>query len=553
MLLPSFHYLERATKAAIVIAAVMLVAVAITVQGFATDGPTHVRWLSAFSDIMQRGHLYPRWLPEPYGGLGSSAFYFYPPLTYWLGTPLWILFDPVDPLYRFSIVAFLGSVISFITCRYALKIISPDKDTFWPSLFYVVGPYHVFDLYYRFGLSSHFAFIFYPILAAALVMKPGYKKILLAAVGFAGLVLTNVPAALIAMIIISVYVIVVWVRIGEPPYNVVLGGILAMTWTAFYWLPIPFIREYTQIAHLSRDSLSLLDVVGAIDSLSRKWLITESINTLVMYTAAIILSVIFWRTKGDKIQNGLEGGKTRLLILTVAVLILVFVNQWITGFLWWDNRFNTLIQFPYRWFPFILLALSIAYGSDKLMRRRAVVTLVMALSCFSIFLSSLQVFDLRVNPRETEDRTPYDPPEYAPVYSRKGMQENIELARSYENAPQIVALRSLNEGERITETAHDVHHLEYDVILKRPASVRFQQWYWPFWKLTKDGGELSVSPNEEGLAVAALPAGYYTISYDLIETSWEKWGRAISLSGLIAVVIGAVVIRRKRVNPRRDS
>jgi len=41
-------------------------------------------WSDQFTGELARGHLYPRWLPEANGGLGSPTFYFYPPLAFYV-------------------------------------------------------------------------------------------------------------------------------------------------------------------------------------------------------------------------------------------------------------------------------------------------------------------------------------------------------------------------------------------------------------------------------------------------------------------------------------
>lgn len=41
-------------------------------------------WPEQFADLFRGGHLYPRWLPSSWQGLGSPNFYFYPPLFFWV-------------------------------------------------------------------------------------------------------------------------------------------------------------------------------------------------------------------------------------------------------------------------------------------------------------------------------------------------------------------------------------------------------------------------------------------------------------------------------------
>ena len=55
------------------------------------SAPQNLTWATQFSEQFRVGILYPRWMPDSFEGLGGPAFYFYPPLPFWLelaGEPL---------------------------------------------------------------------------------------------------------------------------------------------------------------------------------------------------------------------------------------------------------------------------------------------------------------------------------------------------------------------------------------------------------------------------------------------------------------------------------
>ncbi len=49
------------------------------------DYPFHFNYMSAFTEQMLAGELYPRWLAALWSGAGGPDLFFYPPLTYWIG------------------------------------------------------------------------------------------------------------------------------------------------------------------------------------------------------------------------------------------------------------------------------------------------------------------------------------------------------------------------------------------------------------------------------------------------------------------------------------
>src|SRR5437868_3808254 len=63
---------------------------------FSDDGVTHAVWYTHFSEQLSSGNLYPRWLMDMNAGLGSPAFFYYPPVPFFLTSLLRPLFagDP---------------------------------------------------------------------------------------------------------------------------------------------------------------------------------------------------------------------------------------------------------------------------------------------------------------------------------------------------------------------------------------------------------------------------------------------------------------------------
>ena len=53
--------------------------------GFTHSHQYNLLWTAHFGREMAAGHLYERWLPDSFEGLGSPTFYFYPPFAYWIG------------------------------------------------------------------------------------------------------------------------------------------------------------------------------------------------------------------------------------------------------------------------------------------------------------------------------------------------------------------------------------------------------------------------------------------------------------------------------------
>src|SRR2546421_10864524 len=64
-------------------------------------------WPEQFSALVRDGHLYPRWLPHAWSGLGNPTFYFYPPLFFWVSAAIDAVTFGGLPPERFTPVATL--------------------------------------------------------------------------------------------------------------------------------------------------------------------------------------------------------------------------------------------------------------------------------------------------------------------------------------------------------------------------------------------------------------------------------------------------------------
>lgn len=195
----------------------------------------NVIWTSQFGSEMARGNLYPRWLPHSFEGLGSPAFYFYPPLTFWIaGT-----FDALglSTLTAINATALLVLFSSGATMYLWLRDRSP-----WPligAIAYMIAPYHLMmDFYVRGALAEFAAFAWLPLIALAIERIPDKRALLLLAISYAGLILTHLPTAMLAGIFL-IAPLSLWNlrRDRSALVPLVAGGAFAFGLSSFFLLP----------------------------------------------------------------------------------------------------------------------------------------------------------------------------------------------------------------------------------------------------------------------------------------------------------------------------
>ena len=86
------------------------------------SSPQNLTWAAQFADLFRAGILYPRWLPRSFEGLGSPAFYFYPPIAFWVDAVLSVVtFDALPVSYRLSLSSLILLWVSGVTMHAWLK------------------------------------------------------------------------------------------------------------------------------------------------------------------------------------------------------------------------------------------------------------------------------------------------------------------------------------------------------------------------------------------------------------------------------------------------
>ena len=152
------------------------------------DGITHATWTKPFAAQFWGGELYPRWLMNTNGGLGSAPFFFYPALPTYISALAAPLVGNLDP--RGWLLAGISCAIAMILSGYAayfwLRDLTGPAAALFAAILYLLMPYHTaIDLYNRGAESEVWSFVPVPlILWSVRSILRGSKW------GFVGLVVT---------------------------------------------------------------------------------------------------------------------------------------------------------------------------------------------------------------------------------------------------------------------------------------------------------------------------------------------------------------------------
>lgn len=441
-------------------------------------------WTRHFGEQMAAGHLYERWLPRSFEGLGSPAFYFYPPFAYWLSGGLNALGLSIGQAINGASLALM--IASGIAMHTWLK--ARGTRPLLGAALYMIMPYHLHDIYVRGALAEFAGFLWLPLIALGIARLPERRGVLLLGASYAGLILTHLPlATLTGLFLIAPMMIHRIVQDRAATLPGAMAGLLAFALSAFYLLPAATLQGHI--------STGLLWTAGYR---ATHWSIWNG-NFELFPSMALGLVLLAWPARS--IWTGIT-----------AVTALAALN--LIPFLWSIELLDK-VQFPWR-----ILAITEFAAITALVARppsRALAAGAGIILAFPWLLSVLVAHAMLHMPVDYArlDRHVPDAPEYLPAGFDSARVDRVD------RDTDLTGLRALPRGR--------------DIIVTRPGPVTLGHAAFPIWQVMRDGKP--VASSGPLIHFDARP-GHYRI--ERISIWQETWGAAISL--LAVLLLTALMI-----------
>jgi len=439
-----------------------------------------VSWSQQFTALLREGNLYPRWLRWSYGGLGSSAFYYYAPLSFYLAGVFGLIGLPV---YGALLAAFGAAWIASGVAMHAwLK--GRSHAPVAGALVYMVLPYHVMDFYGRGALAEFCAFAIAPLVALGVRHAVERQKSGPLACAYATLILTHLPTAVIvSVLLIAPYAL--WVtRANLAQLLAVVRGVAGgLAGAAVYLVPALTLQSYSSVGalwdvkFLQPTNWSLLHPEAWV---SRSYVLLFAGLALVSGAAAVILSGRRW---------------TFWTFWTAAICLIV--AGLVPGF--WSLPVIKAVQFPWRALllaEFGLATLIASWRGSPVLATLAVLPLLM----FSFLMAT------PANPMHGEPMRPLPIP---------GLQDVIEYLPPGAVGPERAPHDDLLVQAAAAARAHPESSFRYPSLEARCAN-----------------GVAPLVPNPDSRLVMTAPQGCRVAVKRLPS---ELIGIAISLSAWLAI------------------
>jgi hypothetical protein len=517
-----------------------------------------------FTDALGEGVFYPRWIDPGNRGFGSPAFVFYPPLAYYaigLGSLL-----SGDLFLSIKLVLIVAALLSGLTFLVAAREVASERASLVGAVLYVLAPYHVLDLYYRFALAEYVAFVWFPLLwlfTRRLCVCPGWGSALGLAVSYAGLVLTHLVTAYMMLLFLPVYALLLlarsrrWMRL-LPLAGAGLVGVLC---ASVYFVPAIAERDEIHVGWFQeapygdyrrnfvyRDEVSL----GYLRAPIKPWVARATSAQLALSVAAV--AVLGWRRRiRPPFQNDSDAEEGEGLAQAGLSLWTFLLQVSPTAVIWGTVPQLAIVQFPWRFGTLqalsacALVAMALdAKKRDELGGGRFWLTagiLLLAVLPTLWVSSRLQLS----RPLSFDRETAAQPMMRSWVmyeYIPSGVGPWRDFGRI---APYSVEPVRLEMPGQVDVVGWSTHSRRISVETPTPNRLRLRTFAYPGWVARLDGEPAPIRSDNPYRAIEIeVPAGTHRVEFDFRSTPDRRVGALLSGVTLAALLAGLLLLARRR-------
>lgn len=467
------------------------------------DGEWMIIRFSAFHQALRDGQFPIRFLGRLNYGYGYPVANFLYPGFMYLAEPIHLLgFGFVDTIKIILGASMIGSAI--FTYFWLAKVFK-RWEAVVGSLFYLLMPYHLYDLYRRGSVGEILALAVVPFI----FWQVERKSLFWMTIGIAFLILSHNTLALLFLPIILIYA---FFRKILNTYHLILATILGLGLSAFFWIPAIFDLQYTRFSQTQvsnwQDYFVDFNLIG--------W------GTLAVFP--LVTFIIFLKRR--KIIS-----YWLFLLFLVVGIGSIFLSLSQSRFLWQILPVS-FVQFPFRFLSITTLsgAYLAAYLLDGVNGQKrwlmAAIVAVMLLFSAIPYTRLSEFFDKGEGFYSTNEGTTTVQDEYMPKWVK------IKPTQRFKEKVEIVSGNAM-----ISNLVYNSKKIEFNIDSVSDSRIRINTVYFPGWKVFIDGKESAIDYNNDfGVMDLQISKGEYRVKSIFTETSLRLLADTISIISVLFLI-----------------
>jgi hypothetical protein len=564
-----------------------LPALLFSVPPLGDDWVIHSLWYTQFSGQLWAGDIYPRWLMDMNAGLGSPAFFYYPPIPYFI-TSLFrpFFWNDAHGLHQIGASAALSLIISGLCAYLWLRDLSGRGAATVAAVLYMAMPYHLAaDLYARCAFAEFWAFAWMPLVLyfTGRAARGEGRAVAGVAVGYALLVMTHLPTTLIFSPVPLCYAAVTAERQKRIKALVVTacGMALGIGLSAVYLLPAMTMQQFVFLDRMKSGYFSYANWL--LFSESSMWLRDrpEMFPLVLDMLVVVCLAFFISRSRGETVA-----ARVNRFWLVVAALS-VFMMTAASKPVWEVLTILQRVQYTWRFNSLVCVAAAalsaaavkaVKERGEDFTRGKLKVLLSLAVFCVAVWVPATAWEIYSSLPFRSADGVTVadnneiislrrDAPEYRTVWNKSAAALDWNRSADIDSWDEVLNeefesfLRKAGDAGaglprvRVTDGDGDVTVegwspgvITLRVRSPKGVSVDVSQFYFPGWKADTpdEDANIAVVPSEpEGFIKLLVPGGEHRIVLRLEPSRSESAGRLISLAALLLTLLLFFLTRRR--------
>jgi len=511
----------------------------------------------------REGILYPRWAEWANWGFGEPRFIFYPPASWIAGAAMGLVLP-----WRVVPGAFIW--LALIAAGMSMWKLAREwlggPQAMVAAVFYAVNPYQIVMVYYRSDFAELLAGALFPLVlwGAVRVSRGDSRAVPSLAVIFAGIWISNAPAAVMATYSLTLAVVVGCVvrrslRPVIPGATAMIGG---FGLAAFYILPAAWEQRWVQIGEAINDELLplhnfLFTRSNEIGFVRFNWKVSWVALGVILVTIAATAFAARQRREAPDVW----------WIVAALGAVALFLMAPSSALLWRYLPKLGFMQFPWRWLEALGVpyALFIAATMGLLPKRRA--WLVPALVLLATVGTAAAIIhnawwddeDVPTVEDQISSALGYEgTPEYMPIGA-----DRFQLPGNPDDTtrPDDVSANPASQLELVDPASNSIVPLkdaqaridrwtaeEKIIATQSPMPIRLapRLLSYPAWKVSVDGREISYETwPDTAQMIIPLPPGNHRVEIRFGRTRDRTVGGVTSL--LSAALLLGFAIRRSTI------
>jgi len=215
------------------------------------DGSLHMLRLLGTVDTLKIGQFPPLINQNYCQGAGYSMNLFYPPLVTYF--PLFITIFTSTYMGALKIFAVIAIILSGITMyQFVYQVTGKRVIALFASIFYLIAPYKLANVYKRYAIGEFVAMIFIPLVFLGLynLFEQDKKKHYYIAIGATGLMLSHTVSTVYTALFCILYILfhIAKLKDKEIIKKCIINGIFILLISMLFWMPLleaTSVAEYT--------------------------------------------------------------------------------------------------------------------------------------------------------------------------------------------------------------------------------------------------------------------------------------------------------------------